>query len=147
MPLKITGKIVDDTGLPPIEAATISEIPPTGSTTGAADTYSDADTGQFTFYALNPNSLIKVEAFGFQPLIFPAMIVPPVIKLQDAVVVEGNVSKKSNNAWLWIAGGIAAVTAIAFATGGNKKTTAAKGLSAPRKAIKKKKVKPLKVVV
>ncbi|MGQ2982121.1 hypothetical protein [Flavobacterium sp.] len=154
MPIKITGKIVDEFGLSLISEATVSEVPPGSSNTGSADVTANAQTGEFTIYILNPNSLIRFEAFGYKPISFPAayftaLAGKAVVKLQEAVYIEANTppkpEEKPDNTWLWVAGGIAVVAVIAVATGTEKKPVKAKGLSVPR--MKKNKVKPLKVTV
>ena len=114
MPIQINATITDSNGLPINHIAEISEVVPDGTNnTVTANVWSDKTTGAFTFVALNPNSFIAIEAYGYEPVIFPVNDVPSVIKLQEAIVIEGKTTKKSNNTLL-IAIGVISVGALAY---------------------------------
>lgn len=107
MPLKITGKILDEEGLPLLQIAQISEVATAAGQTVSGNVWSDIDTGDFTFLALDPNSIIKVESHGYNTVSFKASQFPKAVKMQGNFVIEGNVTKKKDNTLAWVLGGIA----------------------------------------
>jgi hypothetical protein len=154
MPIRITGKIADEFGLPLLHPAVVKEIPASGNT-GIADVFADSDTGTFVINVLDPNSMIQVSAYGYETVLFPhTMLVPPVVKLKvnPQLVIDGNRPvAKSDNTWIWWALGGLGLFGLVAASGSSKpksKAVATKGLAMPKKAKNKKsKQKPLTVIV
>lgn len=105
MPLQIKGKVTDDYGFPLTQVAQISEIPlnivPGTFPVLGANVWTDPDTGEFIFNALNTSSLIKISAIGYKERVFTATTVPAVIQLEPAIVLEGNTKK--DNTLYWVA--------------------------------------------
>jgi len=136
MPLQIKGKITDTEGLPLYHVAEISEIPLNPGTgvlpvTGA-NVLSDEQTGDFTFFAMNPSSLIRVFAIGYKVRTFPATAVPAEIALEPATVIEGKTTKKEDNTLLYIGGALLiAGVLLAFAN----KQKGGKAAPKPDKAV------------
>lgn len=126
MPLKITGKILDESGLPLYQIAQISEVAAAPGQTVSGNVWSDEETGNFTFLALDPDSLIKVESIGYTTVSFKANAFPSVIKLQPVLVIEGKVTekKKKDNTLTWVLVGIGAAVAIGIAMNNNGKPQA-----------------------
>ena len=136
MPLKITGKILDESGLPLYQIAQISEIPAGTGQTVSGNVWTDEETGSFTFLALDPNNTIRVESHGYTPVSFKASSFPSVVKLQPILVIEGNTTQKTvpkDNTLTWVLAGIAVAVAIGVSTNGNTK---AEPVRKPKKQIK-----------
>lgn len=143
MPLKITGKILDESGLPLYQIAQISEVPASSGQVVGGNVWSDENTGAFTFMALDPVSTIKVEAHGYTPVSFKASAFPSIVKLQPILVIEGTVTEKKtkDNTLTWLLVGIAAAVVVGVATNNSSTDKAT-----PVKRIKKQ-VKPITVKV
>jgi hypothetical protein len=142
MPFKITGKILDDQGTPLYQVAQITEMPLVPGLLVGANVWTDENTGAFTFYALNPDNLMKVESIGYKPRFFKAKEFPAIVKLEPALVIEGNTKKKKDNTLAWVLAGVATLVAVGFATS-KKNAPAAKSL--PKKAKAQPKVKTVTV--
>lgn len=121
MPLKITGKILDESGLPLYQIAQISEVAAAPGQTVSGNIWSDEETGNFTFLALDPNSLIKVESIGYGTVSYKANAFPAVIKLQPLLVIEGKVTekKKKDNTLTWVLAAIAGAALLGIAINNN----------------------------
>ncbi|RDI07042.1 hypothetical protein [Flavobacterium sp. AG291] len=123
MPYKITGKILDESGLPLYQIAQISEVATAVGQTVSGNVWTDEETGAFTFLALDPNSTIKVESHGYGVVSFKASEFPSVVKLQPALVINGTTKKKKDNTLAWVLGGVAVAIALAVTTKSKKPQT------------------------
>ena len=125
---KITGKITDTEGNPIYQVAEISEIPLPlpGNVLPAtgANVWSDENTGEFTFIALYPTSVIKVASNGYKVRTFQANAVPAVITWEPAIKIEGKTTKKPDNTLLILGGVLLALGVAAYAFNGKPEPAA-----------------------
>ena len=96
MPYTITSKVLDIDGYPVAPTAVVISELADASGMGAADVVANAD-GTFTFIPLSQNSMITVEAVGYEPKIFTANAIPAEIRLDFAkgLNIEGQTTPKA----------------------------------------------------
>ncbi len=134
MPYVIKGKVLDEDGYPLHQIAQIKEVNlvPGLPTNVSANIWSDPETGDFTFYALNVNAMIVVESMFYHPQTFSAKSVPAVIRLKSNPIEIVGEKKKPNNYLWWILAGFVGIVAIAANSGKKKPQAAAKAAPQPK---------------
>lgn len=128
MPIVIHGKVTDAEGNPIYQIAQISEVATILLINGilpvvGMNTWSNPETGDFEFIAMHPSSIIKIAAHGYKEVHFPVNVVPAVIKLEEAIVIEGKT--KRNNKLLVVGIGIG-LLAIAVVLANKAKKSSSK---------------------